>query len=144
MDAQYLLGFDIGGTKCAVTMARREGQHIELLNKAVCPTDLTIAPEVMIDRLIAMGRNYPPIRPMPSVFPAEIRWTSGAALFSARPICRAGTMSKSSKSWKRITVCRRTCGMMPTLVRWPSGNSAPVVAPKTWSSSPLAPVSVPG
>ena len=55
METKYILGFDIGGTKCAVTTARYDGTRIELLHKSVCPTDLTISPEAMIHRLIAMA-----------------------------------------------------------------------------------------
>ena len=51
----YILGFDIGGTKCAVTTARWDGENIRLLRKDSCPTDLTIAPEAMIDKLIALA-----------------------------------------------------------------------------------------
>lgn len=51
----YVLGFDIGGTKCAVTTARWDGSQIQLLDKAACPTDLTIAPEDMIRRMIDMA-----------------------------------------------------------------------------------------
>lgn len=52
---QYILGFDIGGTKCAVVTARWDGAQIELLKKAACPTDLTVSPEKMIQRLITMA-----------------------------------------------------------------------------------------
>ena len=51
----YILGFDIGGTKCAVTTAQWDGSNITLLKKAACPTDLTISPEAMIDKLIDMA-----------------------------------------------------------------------------------------
>lgn len=51
----YILGFDIGGTKCAVTTAQWDGNEITLLDKAACPTDLTIPPECMIEKLIAMA-----------------------------------------------------------------------------------------
>ena len=51
----YILGFDIGGTKCAVMTAKCEGENITLLEKLSCPTDLTISPEVMIDKLIKMA-----------------------------------------------------------------------------------------
>lgn len=51
----YILGFDIGGTKCAVTTARWDGENIRLLRKDSCPTDLTISPEAMIDKLIALA-----------------------------------------------------------------------------------------
>ena len=51
----YILGFDIGGTKCAVTTAQWDGSSISILKKSACPTDLTIPPEAMISRLIAMA-----------------------------------------------------------------------------------------
>lgn len=51
----YILGFDIGGTKCAVTTAQWDGKNIALLDKASCPTDLSVTAEVMIDRLMALA-----------------------------------------------------------------------------------------
>lgn len=51
----YILGFDIGGTKCAVTTARWDGKQIQLLKKDSCPTDLSIAPEEMLARLADMA-----------------------------------------------------------------------------------------
>ena len=51
----YLLGFDIGGTKCAVITARWENGNVTLLKKDKCPTDKTITPIQMIDRLIGMA-----------------------------------------------------------------------------------------
>ncbi len=51
----YILGFDIGGTKCAVVTARWDGSEITLLKKEKCPTELDIPAEAMIDKLIAMA-----------------------------------------------------------------------------------------
>ena len=48
----YLLGFDIGGTKSAVITASWDNENIEILKKVKIPTDLTIPPEEMIDKLI--------------------------------------------------------------------------------------------
>ena len=48
-----ILGFDIGGTKCAVITAQCDGQSMTFLQKEQCATDLTISPEKMIDFLIA-------------------------------------------------------------------------------------------
>ena len=50
-----VLGFDIGGTKCAVVTACWDGENIRLLRKASCPTDLMISPKAMIDKMIAMA-----------------------------------------------------------------------------------------
>lgn len=51
----YILGFDIGGTKCAVTTAQWTDNRITLLEKAVCPTDHSISPEEMIEKMIQMA-----------------------------------------------------------------------------------------
>lgn len=47
-----LLGFDIGGTKCAVITAANENGNIIIKNKEKISTDLSVPPEKMIDRLI--------------------------------------------------------------------------------------------
>ncbi len=51
----YILGFDIGGTKCAVLTARVEGDKVELLKKEKLPTDTSIASEKMIDKLMTLA-----------------------------------------------------------------------------------------
>jgi len=50
-----ILAFDIGGTKCAVTTALWDGNHIELLRNETVPTDLQILPEEMIQKLILLA-----------------------------------------------------------------------------------------
>ena len=51
----YILGFDIGGTKCAVITAKWDSNNITMLKKEKCPTDLSISPEEMIEKLITMA-----------------------------------------------------------------------------------------
>lgn len=51
----HILGFDIGGTKCAVITAEYDGENIKFLKKSKCETDLHIAPDEMISRLIDMA-----------------------------------------------------------------------------------------
>ena len=50
-----ILGFDIGGTKCAVITAKVQGESITLTDKRKIPTDLSIAPEQMIEKLISLA-----------------------------------------------------------------------------------------
>ncbi len=50
-----ILGFDIGGTKCAVIGADWDGERIDLLEKNICPTDLGISPGEMINKMISMA-----------------------------------------------------------------------------------------
>lgn len=51
----YILGFDIGGTKCAVVTAEWDEREVKLLKKEKCETILSISPEEMIDKLIVMA-----------------------------------------------------------------------------------------
>lgn len=51
----YILGFDIGGTKCAVITARWDGETVQLLKRSRCDTDLTLSPYAMLDLLVTMA-----------------------------------------------------------------------------------------
>ena len=59
----YLLGFDIGGTKCAVITARYENEELTLLKRESIPTDRSVSPYVMIDRLIELADGILEERP---------------------------------------------------------------------------------
>ena len=48
----YILGFDIGGTKCAAVTAEVNGGDITLLLKKQIPTDCTVSPCVMLEKLM--------------------------------------------------------------------------------------------
>ena len=50
-----VLGFDIGGTKCAVITAEWDGENITLLEKKKCETEKGMAPEKIIEKLIEMA-----------------------------------------------------------------------------------------
>ena len=51
----YILGIDIGGTKCAVVTGDWNGEEITLLEKSVCKTDTNIAPEKMLSLVFDMA-----------------------------------------------------------------------------------------
>lgn len=46
---EYVVGIDIGGTKCAVILAE-VGESIEIIDKVKFDTDITIAPDVIIQK----------------------------------------------------------------------------------------------
>ena len=50
-----ILGFDIGGTKCAVVTATWDGSEISITEKRKIPTDLTVSPYEMIQKLISLA-----------------------------------------------------------------------------------------
>lgn len=51
----YILGIDIGGTKCAVITAEYNNGSITFLKKERCETDLSITAEQMIDRIMSLA-----------------------------------------------------------------------------------------
>ena len=50
-----ILGFDIGGTKCAIITAEYDGENIRIISKEKIETDLNIAPSQMIERMITLA-----------------------------------------------------------------------------------------
>lgn len=50
-----MIGFDIGGTKCAVTVGKQEGSELVICAKRVIPTDHAATPYEMIDRMYALA-----------------------------------------------------------------------------------------
>ena len=46
-----MIGLNVGGTKCTVTIGEMTGETLRILEKKVLPTDLTVSPYKMIDRL---------------------------------------------------------------------------------------------
>lgn len=52
-----MIGFDIGGTKCAVSIGKRVGDRIEITDKRKIPTDLSRSPYEMLDTLCRMAEE---------------------------------------------------------------------------------------
>ena len=52
-----MIGFDIGGTKCAVSIGKRTGDGIEITDKRKIPTDLSRSPYEMLDALCRMAEE---------------------------------------------------------------------------------------
>lgn len=51
----YILGFDIGGTKCAAITGDCDGENIKILKRAACKTDLSVSAEEMLERIFDMA-----------------------------------------------------------------------------------------
>ena len=52
-----MIGFDIGGTKCAVSVGYEQEQTLHVLEKKVIPTDLSIPPLEMVARMCALAEE---------------------------------------------------------------------------------------
>ena len=58
-----LLGFDIGGTKCAAVTADWENGILKKTGRVECPTDHTVTGEAMVERLFALAEGIATDRP---------------------------------------------------------------------------------
>ena len=58
-----LLGFDIGGTKCAAVTAEWENGELTLLERVECPTDHTRSGEQMVNDLLTLAEGIVGERP---------------------------------------------------------------------------------
>ena len=52
-----MIGFDIGGTKCAVSVGNERDGDLVIEKKEIIPTDLSISPYEMIDRMCAIAER---------------------------------------------------------------------------------------
>ena len=52
-----MIGFDIGGTKCAVTIGRTTADGLEILGKKVIPTDLKVSAYEMLERMSLLAEE---------------------------------------------------------------------------------------
>lgn len=52
-DVMYFIGLDIGGTKCAVTLGKSDGQLPEILNKIKFPTADCASPFEVMEKMLA-------------------------------------------------------------------------------------------
>ena len=52
-----MIGFDIGGTKCAVCIGHEENGDLQILNKKSIPTDHSISAYEMIERMCALAEE---------------------------------------------------------------------------------------
>lgn len=52
-----MIGFDIGGTKCAVTVGQERDGGLHIEDKVILPTDLARTPYEMIDRMCAAAER---------------------------------------------------------------------------------------
>ena len=59
----YILGFDIGGTKCAAVTAEWDGENVTLLQRARIDTDTAIPPCEMIGRLMTAADGILDVKP---------------------------------------------------------------------------------
>ena len=120
-----ILGFDIGGTKCAVITANVNGGEIKLLKKEKCATRFDISPEEMIDSLIRSAENI-----LEGTRPEKIGISCGGPLDSRNgiilgpPNLPGGMRYIFRSGYRSISECRHCCRTTLTPVPLPNGSSA--------------------
>ena len=93
----YILGFDIGGTKCSVVTALWDGKMVNILKKKSIPTDHSISAYQMLDRLFELADS------LLDKTPDKIGISCGGPLDSARGIIMS---PPNLPSWDNIEIVR--------------------------------------
>jgi len=93
----YILGFDIGGTKCAVVTALWDGTMIDILKKKSIHTDHGISAYQMLDRLFELADS------LIDQTPDKIGISCGGPLDSARGIIMS---PPNLPGWDNIEIVR--------------------------------------
>ena len=93
----YILGFDIGWTKCAVVTALWDGTMIDILKKKSIPTDHGISAYQMLDRLFELADS------LIDQTPDKIGISCGGPLDSARGIIMS---PPNLPGWDNIEIVR--------------------------------------
>ena len=93
----YILGFDIGGTKCAVVTALWNGKTINISKKKSIPTDHGVSAYQMLDRLFELADS------LLDKTPDKIGISCGGPLDSARGIIMS---PPNLPGWDNIEIVR--------------------------------------
>ena len=93
----YLLGLDIGGTKCAAVLGEKADEELRILKKQSCPTDLSIPPMEMLERLCGMAEAVCGGRK-----PAAAGVSCGGPLYSGRGVILG---PPNLPGWDDVPVC---------------------------------------
>lgn len=94
-----ILGFDIGGTKCAVMTADHQNGNVKIIEKKKIETDLTIAPEEMIVRLLDLADGI-----IGKEKPEAIGISCGGPLDSTNGVILG---PPNLPGWKHVEICKQ-------------------------------------
>lgn len=129
---EYYIGLDIGGTKCAVTLGKFEGDDLTIVDKikfATNPEELQRgkrAPSEVLDEFVLQTRaclQSITERRSVSASAAAGRSIRNEGLFCRLPICRAGIVWKLLLIFPVPLAWSAYCRMTRTRVLWRNGCS---------------------
>ncbi|HEY3328499.1 MAG TPA: ROK family protein [Capsulimonadaceae bacterium] len=98
----YLIGYDIGGTKCAVNLGRLRGSEVELLDKEAFPTDTARGPGHALASLERITRRMLSERGLATADVRAIGISCGGPLDG-----RSGTIISPPNlpGWENLAIC---------------------------------------
>lgn len=128
---EYILGFDIGGTKCAVILARVMGDEVEILERRSFPTEVRTGPEPVLINLENTARS--------------VLETSGLAISDVRSIgiCCGGPLDTGRgivlsppnlPGWDNVHIVDRFESVFRIPVRLQNDANACAVAEWRWGA----------
>lgn len=98
---QWLLGFDIGGTKCAAILGKENNGSLSVVQKTIFPTADFPSPFKCIDKFITDAEKL--LRDHPGSTPAAIGISCGGPLDSKRGIIMS---PPNLPGWDNIPICK--------------------------------------
>ncbi len=93
-----LLGFDIGGTKCAVITAEAFGDSFSIVGRAALCTDLTVSPEEQLQSLVKLADGL-----LKGQCPTSVGISCGGPLDSRRGLILS---PPNLPGWDHVEICR--------------------------------------
>lgn len=97
MEKKYYAGLDIGGTKCACIIGSDDGEKLEILHREAIPTDKTVSPMTMLERLDGI------LAPLMKKYPVcSVGVSCGSPLDSARGIIQS---PPNLPGWDDVHIC---------------------------------------
>lgn len=143
MDKRLLLGVDIGGTKCAVTLGESENDGITIRDKEDFETTGVNETIAGIKAAIweVLKRNAVSNKEIDAIgVSCGGPLDSKAGVIMSPPTCPVGTTFRLSVCLPGSSAFLWPCTTTPMPARWPSGHSVRAKVRGTWCSSLSAPV----
>lgn len=128
---EYLLGFDIGGTKCAVVLGRPDGEAVTILARAAFANEGRTAPGEILPRLIGEARAICAARGIAPTDVHSLGVSCGGPLDSRRGVILG---PPNLPGWDRVPIvdeCRAALGIP---VRLQNDANAGALAEWRWGA----------
>lgn len=127
----YLIGYDIGGTKCAVVLGRSNGESIEVLDRIQFPTHTNLGPEQALVNLENNTQELLNKHDIKLSIISAIGISCGGPLDSRRGIISS---PPNLPGWDEIHITERFMGVFNIPVRLQNDANACALAEWKWGA----------